>query len=242
MAILITYPQAKIPLIWQQRLAAQLPVIYYPFRELIFCPLTGQAQMALRQADYVVLTSGYAAACLVAHYAELVRQATLVVLSAKIGQQVNGCGKAVLIAPQPQQQALIAYLAQIRRPQQRVIALVGNLTRLSGGVNWKLLPIYRNQWSTTAAAEAQTKLAGLSIQQALITSPSNFCRFWQVYRQPQLPHFVALGTTTAQVIRQQGLVVQVPPPQPQPQPHLLTAALTLLNQNLAENKPTFFDK
>ncbi len=224
MAILITYPQKKIAPVWQQRLAAIAPVIYYPFRELTFKPLTKTAQHTLQQADYVVLTSAYAAACLVEHYAQLVQQAQLIVLSTKLAQQVAGCGQSILVAPQPHQQALVTYLEALRQPQQKVVALVGNLTKLKVRASWNLLPIYQNQWSATAAQQAQTDLAPLQFDRVLVTSPSNFTRFWQIHPHEPAPRFVALGATTAQVLRQQGLAVQVP----SPQEHLLAAALALL--------------
>lgn len=224
MAILITYPQAKIAEKWQQRLAKIAPVIYYPLRKLTFCPLSPAQQHELQRADYVVLTSAFAAKSLVAHYAELVQTTTLVVLSDKIAQLVAGCGQRILVAPEPHQQALIDYLKLLRQPQEQVVALVGNLTKLTVQEGWTLIPLYRNQWTAADVACAQAKLAQLPISRALVTSPSNFNRFWQIYQQTTIPKFVALGETTAKVVRQNGLTVQVPAPQPQ----LLNAALAIL--------------
>lgn len=224
MAILITYPQAKVAENWQQRLATIAPVIYYPFRRLTFRPLTLAQQQDLQQADYVVLTSAFAATSLVTHYADLVKTAKLVVLSDKIARLVASCGQMILVAPEPHQQALIGYLKQLRQPQEKVVALVGNLTKLTAQAGWTLLPLYQNQWTTTDAARAQTKFAQLPISRALVTSPSNFTRFWQIYQQATRPKFVALGETTAKVVRQYDLTVKVPTPQPQ----LLNAALALL--------------
>lgn len=214
MTLLITYPEHKIPGLWRNRLEFWTKVIYLPLTNFHPIMLDSEQYQTISNAKNIGLTSHFAAQLFINNYRQYNRTATLQVISQKMKAQL----KPYVINPiesskQENRQSLIAKLKNT--DPTSLCWLIGNQLPATVKLPGKVIIIYQNCWNTKIQTKASEILRQQSINQALVTSTSNFKRLMMIkeqlnYQEFQHTQYFVLGKSTGKVITQANLPVIYP--------------------------------
>lgn len=214
MTLLITYPDHKIPDLWRNRLESWTKVIYLPLTHFHPIMLDSEQYQTIANAQNIGLTSHFAAQLFVKNYRQYNHTATLQVISQKMKAQLKPyVANPIEVSKQENRQSLIDKLKNI--DPTSLCWLIGNQLSATVKLPGKVIVIYQNVWNEQLQTQASETLWQQSINQALVTSTSNFKRLMMV--QKQLNHqefqhtqYFVLGKSTGKVITQADLPVIYP--------------------------------
>jgi uroporphyrinogen-III synthase len=216
MAILITYPRNKVPIYWRMKLEQKDDVIYFPFRVLKAAKLSAADEKTVRESNTLAITSLFGAQTFCDHFKELNPAATIYVLSEKIKNVLTtkGVYNPVQVAKGENRQALLTELKA--QGISNVCWLIGDkAAKYYQDFIGKKVVIYRNTWDQVHEGKALKIFMKQHITSALVTSPSNFDRMYEVMTKVDSSdyrtiNYYVLGKGTGEYLRKKGLKVIVP--------------------------------
>ena len=215
MAILITYPKNKVPIYWRMKLEQKDDVIYFPFRILKAVRLSAAEKARLRESTTLAITSLFGVQTYCDHLKKLNPTATIYVLSAKARDLLAAnVANPIKVATGENRQALLADLE--RDGITDVCWLIGDQASkyYADFIGTKLV-IYRNTWDQAHAGKALKIFMKQHITSALVTSPSNFDRMYEVMTKVDSSNYrdinyYVLGKNTGEYLQAKGLKVIFP--------------------------------
>lgn len=214
MAILITYPKSKVPVYWRMRLEQKDDVIYFPFRVLKAAKLTAAEKKQIKESKNLAITSLFGAQTFCDHLRKLNSKATIYVLSEKIRDMLITVNNPVVVAKGESRADLLAELTA--RGVTDICWLIGDKAGqyYQDFIGDKVV-IYTNTWDRVHEGRALKIFMKQHITSALVTSPSNFDRMYQVMTKvdsndyKQINYYV-LGKSTGEDLQSKGLKVIFP--------------------------------
>lgn len=216
MAILITYPRNKVPIYWRMKLEQRDDVIYFPFRVLKAAKLSAADEKTVRESDALAITSLFGAQTFCDHFKALNQTAPIYVLSEKIKNVLTtkGAHNPVQVAKGENRRDLLAELKA--QGVSNVCWLIGDKAEkyYQDFIGEKVV-IYRNTWDQVHEGRALKIFMKQHITSALVTSPSNFDRMYEVMTRVDSSdyrtiNYYVLGKGTGEYLRKKGLKVIVP--------------------------------
>lgn len=216
MAILITYPRNKVPIYWRMKLEQKDDVIYFPFRVLKAAKLSAADEKTVRESDALAITSLFGAQTFCDHFKKLNSTATIYVLSEKIKNVLTAKGvhNPIRVAKGENRQDLLAELKA--QGVSNVCWLIGDKAeKYYQDFIGKKVVIYRNTWDQVHEGKALKIFMKQHITSALVTSPSNFDRMYEVMTRVDSSdyrtiNYYVLGKGTGEYLKKKGLKVIVP--------------------------------
>lgn len=167
---------------------------------------------AAKTADWLVLTSAYAARLFLNAASSLPRIACIGPATAEV---VKAAGHPVALLPaegEYRAEGLLAALLKAARPGQTIVAPTALVTRdvlstnlVAAGLNFRQFPIYQNSVSSSGADDLAGLFAAGSVNVVTFTSSSTVDAFHELAPSPPVGLlYAAIGPVTAETARARG--------------------------------------